>query len=319
MKAFILLLFIFSCKLDYKFDKLKEKKYNSFEEFYSEKLKISKEKNHRPGCEEKLIRHSKTKSKYAILYLHGFGACMKEGELIVDKIANKFKYNTYYIRQPGHGTNMYEHRDTKFNEYLDADTEALNQMDLLGDKLILIGTSMGGLVSTYLTAKNPEKIHALVLASPYYEFGSTSPKVLEYPGGIYIAYLVSFGRVRDSSRKNSPRKKNYLEGYDDYWYTKQYFSALHNLIDLKNYINEENVFGEVKVPTLVFYFQNEIEQDRAASVDSIKEVYSKFQPNPKSKLVQVKNGSHILMSEFVVSDHELIEKELTEFISKLDK
>jgi pimeloyl-ACP methyl ester carboxylesterase len=316
-------LFLLGCSsLDYRYDSNQYKPSTKFEEYYQEKLSESKALNVRPGCEEKLTRYSATKTKYAILYVHGFGACRKEGEYTVDRISKKYKFNTYFIRQPGHGTNKEDHRDTTYNKYLEENQTALREVQALGDKVIVIGTSMGGLISTYLSAENPDKIHALVLVSPFYDFASSAAKILEIPGGYGIAYLL-YGSTRKSGReatKDPEKQKMISEDYGKYWYTEQYISAIYNVIDLKDFIAKPEVYEKIKIPVLMFYYEkDEKDRDKTASVPAMLEAYPKLSTNSLSTLSRIENGAHVLMSEFVQSDKEKIEKALIEFIDRVVK
>lgn len=321
--AFLVFLFVLACSsLDYRFPKETYTSKASFDQYYQSKLQESKLKNVRPGCEEKLTRYSPGKTKYALIYIHGFGACRKEGELVVDKIGKKYKYNTYYIRQPGHGTNKEEHRDTKYEEYLQENQIALREVQALGEKVIVIGTSMGGLIATYLAAENPEMIHAMILVSPFYDFANSKAKILEYPGGYYLGLLIN-GKVRNSgklSTKDPVRQAMISDDYEKYWYTEQYLSAVYNVIDLRNFIAKPKTYSKIKAPIHLLYYQKtEEERDPTASVPAMLNAYSQFQPNSKSKLTKIEYGAHVLMSEFVKSDKEKIEKEVIEFIDTLQK
>ncbi|NCS93101.1 MAG: alpha/beta hydrolase [Leptospira sp.] len=320
--AFLLFLFILACSsLDYRFEKNAYQASKNFEQYYQLKLQESKDKNVRPGCEEKLTRYSPGKTKYALVYIHGFGACRKEGEFIVDKVAKHYKYNTYYIRQPGHGTNKEEHRDTPYNQYLQENEIALRETQALGEKVIVIGTSMGGLISTYLAAENPDLIHAMILVSPFYEFANSKAKILEYPGGYTLALLIN-GPLRKSGKESTkdPVKQAMIsDDYGKYWYTEQYVSAIYNIIDLKKYIARDETYVKLNLPIhLLYYEKNDDEKDPTASVAAMLEAYEHFQPNPKSKKTRIEYGAHVLMSDFVKSDKEKIEVEVLSFIDSLD-
>ncbi len=154
--------------------------FTTFDEFYKYKLAKSRELNVRPGNEEKLIRKSPGKTPIAILYIHGFGASRAEGEEVVDKIADTFSANTYYLRHPGHGTTPEDHRDRVYYDYLEEGRVALKMTRLLGDKVIVIGSSMGGLVATHLAAQYPEDVSGLVLASPFYDFEDKTSRILNF-------------------------------------------------------------------------------------------------------------------------------------------
>lgn len=50
-----------------------------FEEFYREKLALSRRDGVKPGNEEKLLRAAPGKTPIAVLYIHGFTASKTEG------------------------------------------------------------------------------------------------------------------------------------------------------------------------------------------------------------------------------------------------
>ena len=288
---------------------------SNFEDFYKAKLEESKEKGAPSYNQERLIRYSKGKTPIAILYIHGFGASRAEGEYVIDRLAAKFQANTYYLRLPGHGTNIEDQRDTHFENYLKTAEDTLLMMDKLGDKVIVVGTSMGGLLSTYLASKYPDKITGIILASPFYEFTDKSGNIYSFNWGKHLVDA-ALGDLR----------KNKNQDPDDpafkYWYRNQYYSSVQNLSDLKRTIANSDVYEKVSVPLLMFYYyKSEEDQDKSADVSKMLEVCEQFgkasQPNPLNHKVQITEGAHVLMSEFVKSDKETIIKEAEEFITKI--
>lgn len=287
----------------------------SFEDFYQAKLAESKAKGAPSYNEEKLIRYSKGKTPIAILYIHGFGASRAEGEYVIDRIAADFKANTYYLRLPGHGTNIEDQRDTHFENYLKTAEDTLLMMETLGDKVIVVGTSMGGLLSTYLASKYPDKITGIILASPFYEFKDKSGNIYAFNWGKHLVDA-AYGDLRKNKNQdpNDPAFK--------YWYRNQYYASVQNLSDLKRIIANSDVYEKVSVPVLMFYYYKSAEdQDTSADVAKMLEVFEEFgrasQPNPLNKKVQITDGAHVLLSEFVSSDKETILKETKEFITKI--
>lgn len=288
---------------------------SSFDEFYQAKLNTSQKIPTRPGNEEKLIRYSKGKTPIAILYIHGFGASRAEGELVTDRIANQFQANTYYLRLPGHGTSPEDHRDTGFQNYLKTAEDSLLMMDRLGDKTLVIGTSMGGLLTTYLAAKYPDKIAGIILVSPYYDFTDKSGNIYNFVWGKKFVNLV-FGEIRKNTNRN-PNDPSFA-----YWYKDQYYAAIQNLNDLKRTVANSETYEKVTVPVLMFYYyKSETEQDGSADVSKMLEAFQQFgrsaQPHPLNKKVAVENGAHVLFSQWIPSDKELVYKESVDFIQAL--
>ncbi|RHX79672.1 alpha/beta hydrolase [Leptospira yasudae] len=289
--------------------------HSDFDAYYKEKLKISQEKKARPNNEEKLVRYSPGKTEYAILYIHGFGASRAEGEEVTDQLAKDLKANLYYVRLPGHGTNLEDHRDATFQEILQDSETALLETEKLGNKTILIGTSMGGLISTYLAAKYPERVHALILGSPFYDFTSALGGIYQFSWGKDFAHLV-MGKIRKSTEE---QKRDPASAF---WYRDQYLAAVQNLSDLREYILGTDPFSKISSPVLLFYYyKNDKEQDASASVQSMLNAFKKVNENgkasPLNKAVKIELGNHVLFSKYMKSDKELILKEEKEFLKKV--
>lgn len=286
-----------------------------FDSYYRERIEISRNKKARPNNEERLVRYSPGKTEYSILYIHGFGASRAEGEEVTDKLAKDLKANLYYVRLPGHGTNLEDHRDTTFAEILQDSETALLESEKLGKKTILIGTSMGGLISTYLAAKYPDKVHALILASPFYDFTSPLGGIYQFSWGKEFAHLV-MGKIRKSTEE---QKK---EPAAAFWYRDQYLAAVQNLSDLREYVLGTDPFSKITSPVLMFYYyKNEKEQDASASVQSMLNAFKKVNENgkasPFNKAVRIELGNHVLFSKYMKSDKDLILKEEEEFIQRV--
>ncbi|MBI39550.1 MAG: hypothetical protein CMF59_08120 [Leptospiraceae bacterium] len=293
--------------------RLTEEEKASFDVYLQDRLQEGAEKGARPGNEERLIRYGE-KTPIAFLYVHGFGASRAEGEMVMDEIASKFQANTFYLRLPGHGTDMDDHASVVLADYLDYSADALAMMQKLGDRVIVVGTSMGGLISTYLAANYPDQVDALILASPFFEFRDKTGNVLGYPGGLMLAEMVNGGEVRDSSR--DPKNARSVDGYEEFWYTKQYMSALVPLYDLKDYIARPATFEAVQCPTLMlYYYKSEQEQDPTADVNAMLEGFAQFGGNPLNRSVAIEDGAHVLLSKYVRTDKERIAQEIVQFVN----
>lgn len=289
----------------------------TFDEFYEQELAESAKLNARPGNEQKLIRF-KEKTPIALLYIHGFSASRAEGEFVVDSLANLYQANTYYMRLPGHGTNKQDHADAKFSDYLDNAITTLHMMQELGDTVIIVGTSMGGLVATYLAAEYPDLVDGLLLTSPFYDYASGMGNLLKIPGVLPLMVLKDgndrhIERVGDWATKVQP-------GYDDYWYPDQYYTALQSLEELRRFASRDQYFEKIEQPVLILaYYKDEENQDGAASVKAMEETLSKFSSTKNStgnKLVKLPDAEHVMMSRYVTTDKDTIFKTIQPFIEQ---
>jgi pimeloyl-ACP methyl ester carboxylesterase len=288
--------------------------FPNFDEYYKKELEISKQENTRPDNEEKLVRYSPDKTPLAILYIHGFGASRMEGEEVVNQVAETFQSNLYYVRLPGHGTNVEDHKNTEFQKYLSDAETALIMSQQLGEKVIIIGTSMGGLITSYLAGKHPDKVAAVVLASPFYDFPDPTANVFRFTWGKSLIHMV-MGEIRKSNEQDA---KN--ESYK-YWYRDQYFDAIQHIMNLKRFVEKEDSLSKIEDPVLLFYFfKSEAIQDRSASVKAMLASFDKIQNNPNhsplNKAVKVEDGDHVLLSKFVKTDKPFLYKEMVEFITQ---
>lgn len=284
----------------------------TFEEFLSTKQEAARKAGAKPNTEERLIRKSTQKTPIAFLYIHGFGACREEGEAVMEVLAEDFKANTYFMRMPGHGTNREDHAQATAIQYLNEAEEALRMMPLLGEKVIVVGTSMGGLLATHLASRHPDQVSALMLASPLYDFAGQGALLARMPAPRLVARLV-IGAERDSSGA-----QGWEPGWDRCWYSHQYTSALGSMVDLWKLVAKDHVYQQVKAPSLLlYYYKDEKHQDDAASVKAMLETFAKFggrAPHPLNRAVAVENGDHVLFSRYKETDKKLIVKEAERFI-----
>lgn len=286
----------------------------TFDEYYQMKLKESKEKGARPHNEEKLLKFA-DKTKIAMLYIHGYGASRGEGEYVIDTIAKKLKYNTYYLRLPGHGTNMDDHKNTEYYQILDTAIEAAHMTKLLGNKLVIIGTSMGGTITTYIAAEHPDIPDAVILVSPFYRFANPVGNALFFRPFFKTVLLFTTYRERH-------------DPYDDpndnwtmYWYGKNYWASLHSLLDLGEFIANDSTYKKVSCPVLLlYYYKDDKHKDGSADVNAMLKAYDTFnngKPHALSRKVVIENGDHVLLSKYVKSDWAKAEKAITDFLNDI--
>ncbi|CAN5513771.1 alpha/beta hydrolase [soil metagenome] len=321
----ITILLLFSAYVYFKpipeYHSIQDIQSSDFEEFYRQKLEASQIKKVRKDNEEKLIRFAEHPTDLAILYIHGFGASRAEGEMVVDSLSTHLKANTYFLRLPGHGTDKNDHSEANFSDYIAEAELTLSMMPLLGKKTILIGTSMGGLIATYLASKHAGKIDALILCSPFYDYANYAGQLINVPGILkIISFLDSKGRI--TYPEEQIKTGRVLPEYPEFWYTEQNYEALFSLEDLKDFAAREEIFQEVTVPVLLFYYyKNENEQDQAASVAAMLQAFDKFgvskKPHPLNRKINVKDGDHVMFSKYVQADRKLIFKETFSFLEEI--
>ncbi len=293
----------------------------TFEEFLAKRHQESRERQTRPNNEERLLRVAGARKDVAFLFIHGFGASRAEGEAVVDPLALEFKANTYYMRLPGHGTNTLDHAKTTFPEYLRAAEDALFMTTTLGRRVVVFGSSTGALIATYLAAKHPDRVRALVLAAPLYRFGDPLANVIPaLPGGVRLIQAV-YGENRFAGWSEDPEKRK-QDGYEDHWLVHQKYSAVGPLNDLRRFVARDSIFQKVTAPVLVFYYyKDEKHKDTVVDVEAIQSAFAQFgrseKPHALNRLVPIADGNHILLSKYVRTDKARILSESRTFLSRV--
>ena len=293
-----------------------------FEDFARQRINFSLAIGVAPHSTERLTIHNEAKDGYAILYIHGFGATRAEGEAVGDTIAEALNANIYYARLPGHGTTAEAHAAATFDQYLQEMETTLLQMPKLGKKVILMGTSTGALVATFLARWHSDKLHAVILASPFWDFGDKSARLLNFPGGLELGQLV-LGKDRDARWKKDPGNRQHPD-YFKYWLAKQKFAAVVNLNNLRRYIVKKDNIERITVPVLgLIYFKDSDNRDDTIDIKKVRNYFpllgKEFLPagNPKNKLVEIADGNHVMLSAYVRTDKEKINAEILGWLKRL--
>ncbi|MCA9885798.1 MAG: alpha/beta fold hydrolase [Anaerolineae bacterium] len=277
----------------------------------------------RPGDDERLVRRAEGKTPLAILYIHGFGASRAGGEAVVEPLGEALGANTLYMRLPGHGVEDPEYLHAADPEdYLAGVEEAFHMALQLGDKVVLVGSSTGGLLATWAASLHSPDLAALVLESPFYDFADPSSAILSLPGKRPALRLV-VGKYRDTSWNTEDDPEGRPQpGYNEHWTTTQRGVTLIKLEKLRAFVDQDEVYAQVTAPTLLFaYYKDAEHQDTVASVAAMHEAYEQFgsdsAPNPNNRFVELTDSNHIMFSSYVRTDKDAIFAELSSFFTAL--
>ncbi|TVQ92213.1 MAG: alpha/beta fold hydrolase [Deltaproteobacteria bacterium] len=262
-----------------------------------------------PTAAERLVRRAEGPSPIALIFLHGFGATRASGEHVVESLAESIGANSYYPLLPGHGRDPEAHASAPAEAYLATAAEALAVGCAIGERVILVGSSTGGLLSCWLAATYPDKVHAILLASPFFGFADPSAAVLQLPFGL-DAVEAALGPARDARFGPDPEDRR-VDGYEDHWLVEQRYRALSHLERLRGWIAQASVLQRVRCPALLLYTPD----DQSADVPAMHWAFGCFQPHPLSRFAPIADGHHILLSAFVRTDKEAILHEIQSFVS----
>jgi pimeloyl-ACP methyl ester carboxylesterase len=253
---------------------------------------------------------SKSKTPYSMVYLHGFGASQGEGEPVHRLLAERFGCNLYLSRLREQGIQS----DSAFKS-LTADNllasakEAVAIGKVLGDSVIIIGTSTGGALGLYVTANNPD-IAGLLLYSPIIAPKNEALYLLNGPWGREIGEQV-LGRVNVEEREGYVKK---------YWSDVYYLEGYMALASFVENAMVEETFRQVSSPVfLAYYYKNEEEQDQVVSVDAMLEMYDQLGTagELKEKAAFPEAGNHVISSVYRSSDWLGVYEESANFLEEV--
>jgi esterase/lipase len=257
----------------------------------------------------------KEKTKIAFLYLHGFLASQAEGAPVHTDLAKKYNANLYLARLPEHGIEKGD--STMINLTADkweaSAEQALEIAKRLGDEVVVIGTSAGGVLTLFLASRHPE-IKAIVLYSPCVKLYNKTAVILNKHWGLQIARLITGGPViKDESTS---------EAHANYWDLKYRIEGVAALVNLYSNTMKPGVFSKVKCPVfLAYYYKNETEQDKTASVPAMLKMFDELgtPTELKHKMAFPETGAHVIASYIRSKDWQSVEKETDRFLTDIVK
>lgn len=270
----------------------------------------------KPDNEARIVWASdsaKQKTKYSVVYLHGFSASQAEGDPVHKQFAKEFGCNLYLARLADHGIDT-----TEQLLYFTPDRwwttckEALAIGKSIGENVILMSTSTGGTMALMLAAEYPKDVFALINISPNIAINDPLAWIANNPWGLQLARMVKGGNY------NIPAVK---DGTDmtlnhQYWNDQYRLESACQLQEMLESKMNKTTFEKVKQPTLtMYYYKNEAEQDPTVKVSAILEMHEQLGTTDSLKTATPipNGGGHVLGSYIVSKDLESVHKEVKKF------
>jgi alpha-beta hydrolase superfamily lysophospholipase len=246
-----------------------------------------------PGTEKSIVwanAANKQKTKYAIIFVHGFSATRQEIAPACNILAEKIKANLFYTRLRGHGRDVEAMSSATANEWMNDVVEAVAIAKRLGEKVIYIGNSTGATLAVWaaLHADLRENIDGLVLISPNFYPANPMVGFTRLPWGLQIGRAV-MGDYREWKPRNAMEER--------YWTYRYRIEVLYNMMGLVDLVEDLNL-SEMKIPVLVIHS----DRDKVISVKRLKERYQEIGSKMKRR-VTVNNTQdewgHILAGDIL--------------------
>lgn len=189
-------------------------------------------------------RSTKARTRYAVVYVHGFSATRMETSPLAETVARRLGANLFFTRLAGHGRSEDAMGEATIGAWMNDVVEAYAIGQRLGDRVIVMGTSTGGGLATLLAAR-PEAsdMHALVLLSPNFGVRQWNAPIILWPWGEQIARLI-VGEYRTWEAANARQAQHWTMRYPVRALIPMMQSiAMLDALDLRT----------VKTPTIVFH------------------------------------------------------------------
>lgn len=267
----------------------------------------------KPDNEARVVWHNKQKQQtpYSIVYLHGFGASQAEGDPVHRDLARQFGCNLYLARTDGHGLSAPDVMKTMTPaSYLASAERALAIGKVLGKKVIVMGTSMGGMLTLYLASKHPE-IEGLILYSPCVGVANPALRLVTKPWGRQILSTIfpdDYVHAEGQSAERAP-----------YWYRRYHTNGLLTLQTILDEYATPETFAKIRQPTfMAYYYRDEEHQDKTVSVAALLNMFDELgTPTALKQKQDFPNAdAHVIASHLTTKAWPEVEKATAQFMQK---
>lgn len=255
----------------------------------------------KPDNEARIVwkHNSPQKTRFSLVYLHGFSASQGEAEPLHRQLADYMGANLYVSRLACHGTQPDDFNKLTAQNYLNSAIRAVEIGKKIGDKCIVAGSSTGALLALYLAA-SLEGIHGLYLYSPLLEFRDSAALLLQRK-------VIRLTASTFLSKIKLRRKKSANFEVSKYWYLSYPFRGVITLAELLYALSTVEVFQNVTQPVFMgYYYKSKLLQDPTVSVAAMLKMYNNL-GTPlarKKKIAYPEAQSHVITSSLISSVYQ---------------
>ncbi len=240
------------------------------------------------GAEDYLLQGN---NKRGVLLIHGFTGTPAEMRLLGDYLHQE-GYTVLGVRLPGHGTTPEELNEMQWPQWYVAAQNACQRLLNQCEEVMVVGLSMGGLLTMKLAAEMPIS-KAAILAAPIFVTDKRAK---------FVPILKHF-------IKTVPKGKRAYDVDEKYkiTYSRMPLKALASMFDLLK-LCKQIILPQIHIPCLVIQSTAE----RTVQSRSAQYIYDHLGSKQK-KLVWYKHSGHILTLD---CEREAIFKQISKFFAK---
>jgi pimeloyl-ACP methyl ester carboxylesterase len=254
------------------------------------------------GAQASIVWYNEEKKNvtpYSIVYLHGFKGSRGEGHPVHRHIAKTFGCNLYLSRLYGHGQiKAQKFDDLTPHKYIRSAKKALNIGRAIGDRVLIMGTSTGGLLGLYLASLSDYSpaIAGLILYSPLIHFYGMNSLLLEHGPSRSLLRLFA------GSNYQLHTADSFNPDHGNIWYRSYHLNGALALGKTVQKIVSPALFRSVTCPVFLgYYYKSRHSHDRVVSTSAIRRAAKQLGTPPSG--LTLKNfpeaGSHVICSSLL--------------------
>lgn len=236
------------------------------------------------GAEPFLFRGS----EHGVLLVHGFTGSPSEMRLLGEHLARQ-GFTVHAPRLPGHGTNPRDLEKTNWQQWYSAVEDGYHLLSGLCQDVVVIGLSMGGLLSLLLASEYPVT-RVVSLSTPIY----IADERLRW-----LRVYRMFKRFVPKSRRKMDVPAIYNVGYH-----VTPLRSLASLLNLINYVQQR--LAKIRAPLLVIQSKAE----HTVKPESADYIYKRAGSRNK-ELIWLERSGHIVTLDM---EREAVFEQITRFI-----
>lgn len=263
-----------------------------------------------PGAEKQIrwAHADRRQTDLAIVYLHGFSATRQETAPLSDWLGEHLQANVFHTRLHGHGRSGVAMAEASAGDWLADAREALAIGQRLGRKVLVIGTSTGATLASWLALDQPDApVLAYVLISPNFAPRDSAASVLTWPWAEHFVPLL-LGAEHQWQPHNEAQAR--------YWSHRYPVQALLPMMALVKHVRAQPL-EQIQAPLLVLYSP----EDQVVSAPAIEAAFARF-GSPQKKLLALadtQDPSHHVLAGDILSprDTPRVQAAILDFIAAL--
>ncbi|WP_339523393.1 alpha/beta hydrolase [Pseudomonas sp. EA_35y_Pfl2_R111] len=248
-----------------------------------------------PGAEKTIVwaHPDQRQTDVAIIYLHGYSATRQETAPLSNQLAQQLGANLFYTRLNGHGRSGAAMAEASVNDWLQDSQEALQIGQRLGKQVLVIGTSTGATLATWLALQGDSpQVLAYIMVSPNFAPKDPAATVLTWPWATQFVPLL-LGPEHQWQPHNPQQAR--------YWSHRYPAQALLPMMALVKYVREQPL-EQIRTPLLTIYSND----DQVVSAAAIETAFARF-GSPHKQLIALKDTqdpSHHVLAGDILSPND---------------